>query len=248
MAKKSTGNDLIPADVFGEVSTQVASDDDFSDLGSSGFLRRIELKSKGVLIDSGKVGPGHYAVIKSSEEADDLGDSIEVLPLARRPKAIDMNDTEQVVVTYDRQSEIFKDIEKRSSQQNSRCQYGASFLIVERTTGEMFELFLGSASNRRVVGDVSDYLPLSPAQIKQRDLKDTEPHGPLPLTLKSKLVKNEKKGWSWFVMVPKPCSNAFTKDQIPSTDAIKEEIGKFLNPDDGNKPEVEAAASGGRAR
>lgn len=248
MAKKSTGNDLIPADVFGEVSTQVASDNDFADLGSSGFLRRIELKSKGVLIDKGKVGPGHYAVIKSSEDADDLGDSIDVLPLARRPKAIDMNDSEQVVVTYDRQREIFKDIEKRSGQPNSRCQYGASFLVVERTTGQMFELFLGSASNRRIVGDVSHYLPLSAADIERRKLKDTEPHGPLPLTLKSKFVENKPKGWSWFVMVPKPCSNAFTKDQIPSTDAIKEEIGKFLNPDDGNKPEVEAAASGGRAR
>ena len=79
-------------------------------------------------------------------------------------------------------------------------------------------------------------------------MEGKKPHGPLALTLKSKRVENKKKGWSWFVMVPKPCSNAFTKDQITSTDAIKEEIGKFLNPDDGNKPEVEAAASGGRAR
>jgi len=240
---------LIPADVFGEVSTQVADDSDFADLGSGGgFLRRIELKSKGALIDTGKVKPGHYAVIKSSEDADDLGDTIDVLPLARRPKAIDMNDSEQIVVTYDRKSELFKDIEKRAGQPNSRCQFGASFLVVERSTGQLFELFLGSASNRREVGTVSDFLPLSAADIERRGLTDQEAHGPLAMTLKSKRVENKKNNWSWFVMVPKPCSNQFTKNQIPTPEILKAEIEKFLNPDDGNKPNVTPADTGSKKR
>lgn len=238
-------NDLIPSDVFGAVSTQVASDDDFNDLGNSGkFLRRIELKSKGALIDTGKVKPGHYAIIKSSEDADDLGDSIDILPLARRPKAIDMNDSEQIVVTYDRQSKLFQDIEKRSSQPNSRCQFGASFLVVERTTGQLFELFLGSSSNRREVGTLSDFLPLNAADIERRNLTDKEPHGPLSVTLKSKRVENKKNNWSWFVMVPQSCNNPFTKGQIPAVEVIQTEIEKFLAPDDGNKPEVEPANTG----
>ena len=232
---------LIPADVYGSISTQVASDDDFNDLGSAGFLKRIELKSKGGLIDTGKVRPGHYCIIKSSEDADDLGDSIDVLPLARRPKAIDMSDPQQIIVSYDRQSEIFKDIEKRSSQPDSRCQYGASFLVVERTTGQPYELYLGSASNRREVGTISDFLPLTTQDIERRKLEGKEPHGPLPLTLKSRRVENKKKGWSWFVIVPKPCSNPFSKSQVPSPDVLKSEIEKFLNPDDGNSPEVEPA-------
>jgi hypothetical protein len=231
--------DLIPADVFGEVSTQVASDDDFNDMSSSDFLRRIELKSKGALIDTGKVGPGHYAVIKSSEDAVDLGNSIDILPLARRPKAIDMSDSEQIVVTYDRQSDLFKDIEKRSAQPNSSCQFGASFLVVERSTGKLYELFLGSKSNRREVATVSDFLPLTAADIKRRELEGQEPHGPLPLTLKSKRVENKKQKWSWFVMVPKPCSNPFTAKQVPNPDEIRIELERFLNPDDGNKPDVE---------
>jgi len=240
---------LIPADVFGDISTQVATDEDFDNLGaSSTFLRRIELKSKGALIDTGKVKPGHYCIIKSKEEADDLGDSIDILPLARRPKAIDMNDDEQIVVTYDRNSDLFKDIEKRSWQSNSRCQFGASFLVVERSTGQLYELFLGSASNRREVGAVSDFLPLSDVDIKRRDLTGQESHGPLSLTMKSKRVENKKKGWSWFVMVTKPCSNKFTKNQIPSADVLKAEIAKFLNPDDGNKPEVEPSGKKTRPR
>lgn len=243
-------NDLIPADVFGDVSTQVASDDDFASMESGGFLRRIDLKSKGALIDKGIVKPGHYCVVKSSEDADDLGDSIDILPLARRPKAIDMNDTDQIVVTYDRGSDLFADIEKRSSQQNSRCQYGASFLVVERTTGQLYELFLGSASNRREVGAVSDFLPLTEADIKRRPSlkKGTKPHGPLSLTLKSKRIENKKKGWSWFVIVPKPCSNQFTKDQIPTPEVLKAEIEKFLNPDDGNKPQAEPKEEGKKSR
>lgn len=245
-------NELIPAGVFGAVSTQVASDEDFDALSSgSAFLRRVELKSKGKLIDTGKVKPGHYAVIKSGDDADDLGASIDILPLARRPKAIDMNDAEHIVVTYDRSSEVFVDIEKRSSQPNSRCQYGASFLVAERSTGQLYEMFLGSASNRREVGTLSNFLPLSEEDIKRRpqlDEKTVKPHGPLAVTLKSKFVENKARGFSWFVMVPTPCSNEFTTKQIPSLEVIEEEIGKFLNPDDGNKPTVETKKGNTRAR
>ncbi len=238
-------NELIPMGVFGEISTQVASDVDFSDLGSGGnFLRRLELKSKGKLIDTEKVKPGHYAVIKSSEDADDLGDTIDILPIARRPKAIDMSDSDQIVVTYERQSDLFKQIEKKAGQPNSRCQFGASFLVAERSTGKLYELFLGSASNRREVGTVSNFLPLTAKQIEERELEGEKPHGPLPLTLKSKRVENKTQGFSWFVIVPQPCSNPFTNDQIPSTEVIKDEIDKFLHPDDGNQPQKQPEGSG----
>jgi hypothetical protein len=241
-------SDLIPAGVFGEISTQTADDSDFKDMSSGGYLRRIELKSKGVLIDEGIVKPGHYCVVRSSKDADDLGNSIEVLPLARRAKAIDMSDSQQIIVTYDRKSDLFKNIEKRSGQKNSRCQFGASFLVAERTTGKLFELFLGSASNRREVGTVSDFLPLSAADIKRRGLTEVEPHGPLPMTLKSKRVENKANNWSWFVMVPTACGNTFTEKQIPALEVIKEEIEKFLAPDDGNQPEVSPKNEGGKQR
>lgn len=220
-------NELIPADVFGEVSTQVGDDADFAGLSSPGFLQRLELKSKGALIDMGKVKPGHYAVIKSSDDADDLGDSIDVLVLARRPKAIDMSDSDQIVVTYDRDSELFRNIEKRSEQPDSQCQFGVSFLVAERSTAKLYEFFCGTKSSRREIGTISDYMRLTKEQIKARGLKDVEPHGPLPMTLKSKRVENKKKKWSWFVPVVSPCSNPFSVDQIPPAEQIKDEIEKF---------------------
>ena len=62
-------NDLIPAGVFGEVSTQVESDSFFEDMESGGFLRRIDLKSKGALIDKGIVLPGHYCIVCRHRES-----------------------------------------------------------------------------------------------------------------------------------------------------------------------------------
>lgn len=236
-------NDLIPADVCGEV-TQVGSDADFDAMASGGFLRRIELKSKGKLVDKRIVQPGHFCIPKSADEADDLGDSIDVLVIARRSKAIDMSNTEQIIVSYDRQSDVFKTIEAKSGEKDSHCQWGGSFLVIERSTGQPYELFLGSKSNRKEVPTISGFMPVSQAEIDRykkagKEPRSKEPRGPLPLTLKSKLVENKKTGWSWFVIEPKPCSNAFTKSQIPSPEVLQEEVRKFLNPDEG-KSEVTA--------
>jgi hypothetical protein len=237
----AVSNELIPQDVFGDISVQVGDDADFADMSTGGFLRRIDLKSKGRLIDKGVVKPGHFCVIKSSDEADDLGDSIDVLPIARRPKAIDMTDTSQILVSYDRGTDLFKDIERRSSQKDSHCQWGASFLVIERSTGQLFELFLGSKSNRREAPTIGNFLPVTQAEIDRytaagKEPRAAEPRNSLPLTLKSKNVENKKTGWSWFVIEPTPCSNPFTASQVPTPEVIRAELLKFVNPDDGNAP------------
>ena len=246
-------NELIPMDVLGEVSTQVGSDEDFAALSTGGFLQRIELKSKGKLIDKRIVLPGHYAVIKSADDAVDLGDSIDIMPLARRMKAIDMSDNAHIVVSYDCNSDLFKDIEERSAVQNSHCQFGASLLVIERSTGKLYELFLGSKSHRKIGAEIMYHLPVSAADIATAEAngnepRATEPRSALPVTLKSKNKTNEEKGYSWFVIVPTPCSNPFSKSQVPNLDKIREEGAKFINPDDGNKPEVETTKAGGKKK
>ena len=49
----------------------------------------LGLYTKGEAVDRGLVRPGHYGV-SEGEKVLDLGDSIDILPLARRPKASDM--------------------------------------------------------------------------------------------------------------------------------------------------------------
>lgn len=246
-------NDLIPAGVFGEISTQLGNDDDFDSMASGGFLRRIDLKGKGALVDKGIVKPGSFCIVKNADEADDLGSSIDVMPIARRAKAIDMNDKAHIVVCYDRSTALFTDIEKRSYGKDSHCQWGASFLVVERTTGQLYELYFGSKSHRKEAPTVSNFLPVTAAEIARYKALDKKPRadkprGALPVTLKSRLVENKDKGWSWFVIDPKPCSNAFTKDQVPSEDIIRTELKKFLNPDDGNAPEIKPKDESAPAR
>ena len=51
------------------------------------------------------------------------------IPLARRPKAIDMTDAEAMIVNYDPESEEFKRIAAQSMEKESHCMYGPSFLV-----------------------------------------------------------------------------------------------------------------------
>ena len=73
---------------------------------------------------------------------------MDLLPLARRPKAIDMTDMEALVISYDMESEEFKRIAAKSAESDSHCQYGPSFLVYERTTGRFLEFFCGNKSSR----------------------------------------------------------------------------------------------------
>jgi hypothetical protein len=221
--------DLIPADLLENLPAQMGDDDDFKDLSqSTDFLRRLQLVSKGKYVDSRKVGPGCYAVILDSENAQDLGDKIDILVLARRPKALDMSDLEQVVVSYDNKSDLFVDIAARSGTKDSGCQYGVSFLVIERSTGSLYEFFCGSISLRKEIPVLSAYMAITQEQIEARGLEKVEPHGPLPLTLGSKNVR--KKSYSWFVPVPQKCSTPFTAAQVPNADVIRKEMERFVNP------------------
>ena len=218
-------NMMVPLNLDQLPSTQLGTDEVLEKLAEGGgFLGRIQLCSKGKLIDKGVVKPGHYAIPQSGDAAIDLGSEIDVLPLARRPKALDTSDNDAIINCYDPSSDTFKDIAERSEQPNSNCQYGTEYLVIERSTGRFLTYFLGSKSHRPEARNISPNLPMTRADIERRGL-DCEPHGPIPLTLKSKLV--EKKNFSWFVPVDQPCSTPLTG--LPDQAEIVRQIQKFLD-------------------
>jgi hypothetical protein len=135
-----------------------------------------------------------------------------VLVLARRPKAMDLSDTNDIVTVYNPEDAEFQRIAGESGKPNSGCMFGVSFLVYERTTGRFLELFFGGKSSRPVASEVYPYMP-------------AEGQGPAPMTLKSKFVKNKKNN-TWFVPVVCPCS---TPIEINEAKAI-DEIQKFINP------------------
>jgi hypothetical protein len=211
-------------------SVQIGSNDDFDAIAkSSEFLGRLQLYTKGKAVNKGLVRPGHYGIPESDEDVLDLGDSINLLVLARRPKAIDMTDTDAVICVYDVQNPEFQRIQAQSAEKESHCMYGPSFLVYEESSGRFLEFFCGSKSARSEAKKIFPYLPLSQAAIdtlaaKNEDTTGLVAHGPLPLTLKSKLV--EKGTYSWHVPVALKCVSAFTR--LPKPEATVREIQRFL--------------------
>lgn len=232
-------------------STQLADDAVFNDLAKSNeFLARLQLYTKGSAVNRKLIGPGEFGIPESDEQIIGLGESVDVIALARRPKALDMSDKDAILVSYDAKSATFQDIKARSGEQDSGCMWGVSFLFIERTTGRLVEFFCGTKSTRAEAGKIYPFLPLSAEQIKAKeanneDVTDLEPHGPLSLTMKSKLVETAK--YSWHVPVVVPCSTPFKR--LPAVEVINDAVTKFLTVKDGGSEKVtEPAAGKKRAR
>jgi len=223
----SDENALVPVDLTQLPSTQIGSDMDFDAIAkSSDFLPRLQLFTKGKAINKKLVGPGNYGIPVSDDEVTDLGDEIDILPLARRPKAIDLKDKDNIVAVYDLRDPEFARIQTQSAEKESGCMYGPSFLVFERSTGQFLEFFCGTKSARTEAKRIYPYLPLTQAMIDANSaLAEQMPHNALPVTMKSRLV--EKGQWSWHVPVAVKCSTPFTT--LPPTEAIVEQITKFLD-------------------
>lgn len=196
------------------------------------FLRRIQLYSRGKAIDKKLIEGGHFGIPMSSDKIVDLGESIDVLVLEVRAKAIDMSDNENLIVSYDSTSKEFQRIEAASAEKDSGCSFGPSYLVWERTTGQFYEFFCGSKSARIESSNINDYLPVTPAMIAAGVTDETEPRGPKPCTLNGHLI--ETKRYSWHVPKPEDCLTPF--DKLPTVEQLNEEVKKFLTPDE---PEVE---------
>lgn len=225
-------------------STQLGSDVGFDNLAKGGdFLGRLQLYSKGSAINKELIAPGHWGIPEGDDQITDLGKTVDLIPLARRPKAIDLSDIDAIITNYDMESDEFERIVTASGQQNSGCMYGTSFLVYERTTGRFLEYFCGTKSTRSESKKIFPFLNTTAEDIKKRNL-NVEPHGPLPFRMNVKLV--EKKKWSWHAPVVVKCSTPFAN--LPNRDQVVREMERFLNPSDSGIEKVADSDDGGRAR
>lgn len=224
-------NELVTLDLTQLPSTQVGSDADYTTLAQVGnFLSRLQLYTKGKAVNNRKVGPGEWGIPEGGDELTRLGDSVDVLVLARRPKAINLSDTEAIETSYDPNSDLFKGIAQAAETPNSGCMYGPSFLVFERSTGRFLEYFCGTKSARAEAGKIYPFCPLTPSQIEAKkaagaDVTGMTPHGPMAMTMKTRLV--EKGTYSWHVAVILPCSTPFTN--VPPSQTLIEQITRFVS-------------------
>ena len=224
-------NELVPFKV-NLPSTALAQNIETLDEVAKGtdFLPRIQLVTKGKYVDEGKIKPGRWGVpLPGGDDIEDLGDKIDIVPFVYRPKALDVSDRDAIVSVYDVEDPEFQRI--KSAPKNSGCMWGPSFLVLERSTGKLYELFFGNKSGRNEAGKLKPFLlEQAPASLSIRYKKTPE--------------------YGWHVPVITKCSEPFDAATIKVTpEDIEGEIEKFLNPEKGaEKVDEEQAETQQRAR
>jgi len=92
------------------------------------YLPRLQLMgSNTAAVKERKIAAGHWALVNNS--IIDLGEEIIVLPIDVRPLALDLSDTDDIVRSYDPQSDLYKQIKATSMSPNSGCLSGPQFLV-----------------------------------------------------------------------------------------------------------------------
>lgn len=213
------------ADTMKEANKQLADSQGMSK-GSS-FLRRIQLYGGGssTAVQKKLIAVGNFGIPLSKDEIHNLGDSIDLLVIWRKAKAIDMSDNENIIVENDVNSAEFKRIvDAADNIKDSGCAYGPSYLVFERSTADFYEFFAGNASGRVESSKINTYMPVTADMIKAGLTKETEPRFSKPMTLKSKFT--EKGRFSWYSPKAEDCLTPFAK--LPTEKEINEQLTRFL--------------------
>ena len=149
------------------------------------------------------VGMGNYAIVKGKDDVDDLGNSVDCIPLAWRPKVFDSND---VVSSYNPESAKFIEIQEKAGQKDSGCMYGPEFLLYLPDTDIFVTFFCSNATSRREASNIRSLIGQ-------------------PATIKSKFIEKDK--YSWHGPLITKCSTPFN---IPDDDRVSSEVNTFINP------------------
>lgn len=211
------GNELVPKDILeGQLSADI-----FNDLTASDFtfFNRIQLfGGKSNCVQEGKIPANHYGIPVDGEYID-LGDEVDAVLLAFRPKALDTN-CEPPVESFDPESDVFQRIQELAPVKDSGAMFGPEFLLYV-PSAEMYVTFFMSSKTAK------------------REARKMFPMLRSAITLKSKIIKNDKYVWTGPVVI-----NCSTPLALPPVEDIESKIKQFLNPP--AKTATEVADSTGR--
>lgn len=182
---------------------------DFQELAKSGdylpSIRLMQLISP--LVAQKKASPGNYALVRSKDQATDLGDQIVLFPLAWRPLALNMNG-DSVIANFDQKSDTFKKFSEEAAKPGDTGYLsGPQFLLWMPSEKAFVTYHLASISAKRVGEEIR-------AKMGQA------------MTLKSNLVQNKKKQ-NFYVPLITDCSLEL---EIPDPVVMTGQIVKFKNP------------------
>lgn len=195
-------NAMIPAEVAGGLAK--FDDEVFNKMKSGDFLPRLQLMTANSdKCKSGEFTINHYAFIRD-QNFQDLGETVDVLIITWRPKALEIGD--EVLSVFDPEHEEFARIQEKSAEANSGCMYGPEFLVYIPQINEFATFFCGSKSSRREAPNIRALMTK-------------------PATLKSRYVETKK--YKWYTPAVTPCSTPFNP---PDMEALKKVVDKFNNP------------------
>ena len=158
-----------------------------------------------------RVNAGNFILRKSKTEFVDLGDSIDVLVVDWRPKAMRVDKaTNKIQFEFDKDSPAFQEIQEAAKNRNQGNFWGFEFLIYLGDYGEFANLFCNNPTLQNVArGELVHYLRKT-------------------ATLKSTLLKKESTNFQWFAFSCSECTAPF---QTPlDLDTLKGKTQKFKNP------------------
>jgi hypothetical protein len=214
-------NQLVP---MGSLAVgKYADDSAFGDIATGAtFLPRIMLmQASSEPVKDDKAKQGHHVLVQGKDQYIDLTKDVIIVPLAWRPKAMDMSNLEHIITVYKHDDPEFKRIMVKSEEQNSNCMYGPEYLVWVPTVQLFASYFMSSKTSRRAAPHLKALLGRA-------------------ASLKSEKITAKK--FSWFGPVIIIYSQSV---QAPPLDQVNIEVEKFNNPPE---KESEAAPADERAR
>ena len=213
------------------------TDSDFDDMASGGdWLPRLMLYSgSSNIVKAGDFPANNYGLTRSKDDTVNLGNEIDVLVLAWRPKAMRI-DGDDISSYYDKETDEFKAAQAESSEKDSGCMYGPEFLVYLVKQGTFATFFMNSKSQRISAKKVRPYVA--------RCEKPMEEAGK-PATLKIEVIR---KKFVWAVTVCVPCSTPITESELPSDEELAHELDRFENPPKDTREKADEGSSEKRER
>ncbi len=204
-----------------------ASDDVFADMAKGAdYLCRLQLQgSNSKLVKLKKIPCGHYAYITTKENFLDLGESVDVLAITWRPRALDMSGPTPVSF-YDPKTPQFKDVADRSFVSDSNCTFGPDFLVWIPEIKRFASLHWGSRTARLDA-------PAFKAMMDENK----------PCTLSCRII--EKPKFVWEAMTVNACTAPLV---LPDMERTQDQVEKFKKEQSAKAPEKADAPATNRPR
>lgn len=204
------------------------SEEAFSEVAKSvDWLPRLQLfSSASDECKQGKFPINHWGFVVG-KAITDLTLEVDVIPIAWRPKAMKIKGKE-VFSVYDPKNEEFKKIDAtvKAKTPNSGCMTGPEYLVWIPSIKRFGSYYMNNTSAKMVAGDVKRAMEEGRA-----------------ITLGSRFVQGKQN--SWQAATINNCSTPFAPEELPSAEALIEEVKKFANPPESQAEKVEEVATDG---